>query len=136
LVGVVKGKKSEAQEIGRGIRNAPTLTLQERHPVEILIDIVEGLTQLNLDLWHNGLMPASATIELPESLHERLRECSEISGASIPSLIVQAVEDAYADTGKRPPKTGRRVTLPLIRVKGKLGPRFPVDENPHDLVIY
>ena len=81
-------------------------------------------------------MPARTTVELPESLHERLKERAQTSGVSIRSLIVRAVEDAYADTGKRPPKTGRRVTLPLIRVKGKLGPRFPVDENPHDLVIY
>jgi hypothetical protein len=28
------------------------------------------------------------------------------------------------------------VTGPLIRTKGKLGPRFPVDENPHDLVVF
>ena len=81
-------------------------------------------------------MPARTTIELPELLHERLKERAQTSGVSIRSLIVRAVEDAYTDTGKTPPKTGRRVTLPLIPAKGKLGPRFPVDENPHDLVIY
>jgi hypothetical protein len=76
-------------------------------------------------------MPARTTIELPESLHERLKERAQISGVSIRSLIVLALEETYAE-----PTKGRRVTGPLIRVKGKLGPRFPVDENPHDLVIY
>jgi acyl CoA:acetate/3-ketoacid CoA transferase alpha subunit len=80
-------------------------------------------------------MPARTTIELPESLHERLKERAQTSGVSIPFLIVRAVEDAYADTGKTPPKTGRPVTLPLIPAGGKRGPLYPVDENPHDLVF-
>jgi hypothetical protein len=80
-------------------------------------------------------MPAQTIIELPESLHERLKERSEASGVPIPSLIVRAVEEAYADAEKPTPKTGRRVTLPLIPAGGRLGPRFPVDENPHDLVF-
>lgn len=32
-------------------------------------------------------------------------------------------------------KNGRRVTGPLIRGKGERGPRFPVDENPWDLIF-
>jgi hypothetical protein len=76
-------------------------------------------------------MPARTTIELPESLHERLKERAHTSGVSIRSLIVRAVEQTYAE-----PKKGKRVTGPLITGTGKLGPRFPVDENPHDLVIY
>jgi len=80
-------------------------------------------------------MPARTTIELPEPLHERLKERAQTTGVSIRSLIVRAVEDVYADTGKTPPKTGRRVTLPLIPAGGKRGPLYPVDENPHDLVF-
>jgi metal-responsive CopG/Arc/MetJ family transcriptional regulator len=75
-------------------------------------------------------MPARTTVELPESLHERLRERSRTSGVSIRSLIVRAVEQTYAE-----PKKGKPVTGPMIRGEGKLGPRFPVDENPHDLVF-
>jgi hypothetical protein len=77
-------------------------------------------------------MPARTTIELPESLHQRLRERSRSTGASIRSLIVRAIEQTYADAE---PKKGRPVTGPLITGAGKLGPRFPVDENPHDLIL-
>jgi metal-responsive CopG/Arc/MetJ family transcriptional regulator len=80
-------------------------------------------------------MPARATIELPESLHQRLKERAQTSGVSIRSLIVRAVEDTYAAPEKTKPKTGRRVILPLIPAGGKRGPLFPVDENPHDLVF-
>jgi hypothetical protein len=45
-------------------------------------------------------------------------------------LIVQAHEQTYSE-----PRKGRYVTGPLVRKKGKLGPRFPVDENPHDIVL-
>jgi metal-responsive CopG/Arc/MetJ family transcriptional regulator len=76
-------------------------------------------------------MAVRTTVDLPEPLHDRLRQRSEASGASIRSLIVSALEETYADTRKK-----RKVTGPLIRVKGKLGPRFPTDENPHDLVIF
>ena len=76
-------------------------------------------------------MPVRTTVDSPEPLHNRLRDRAESSGASIRSLIVRALEETYAE-----PKKGRRVTGPLITVKGKRGPRFPVDENPHDLVIY
>lgn len=77
-------------------------------------------------------MPARTTIELPESLHERLRERSRSSGKTIPSLIVQAVEQTYAE-----PKTkkGNPVTGPMITGTGKRGPLFPLDENPHDLIF-
>ena len=76
-------------------------------------------------------MAVRTTVDLPEPLHDRLRLRAERSGASIRSLIVRALEDTYAETGK-----GKKVTGPLIRSKGKRGPRFPVDENPHDLIIY
>ena len=75
-------------------------------------------------------MPARTTIELPESLHKRLKERSRSTGASIRSLIVRAVEQTYAE-----PKKGRPVTGPMITGTGKRGPLFPVDENPHDLIF-
>ncbi len=73
-------------------------------------------------------MVVRTTVEIPEPLHDRLRRRAESSGASIGSLIVRALEETYANTK-------RKVTGPLIRGTGKPGPRFPVDENPHDLVI-
>ena len=90
-----------------------------------------GLSAANCFLCHNLHMPASTTIELPESLHERLRERAQTSGVSIRSLIVRAIEQTYAE-----PKKGRPVTGPMITGTGKRGPLYPVDENPHDLVIY
>ena len=73
-------------------------------------------------------MAVRTTVDIPEPLHQRLRERAESSGASIRSLIVRAIEETYAE-----PKKGERVTGPMIRTKGRLGPRFPVDENPYDL---
>jgi hypothetical protein len=75
-------------------------------------------------------MAVRTTVDIPEPLHERLRRRAESSGTSIRSLIVRALEETYAEKGK-----GRRVTGPMVRGKGKLGPRFPTDENPHDLII-
>jgi len=75
-------------------------------------------------------MAVRTTVDIPEPLHDRLKHRAEISGTSIRSLIVRALEETYAD-----PKKKKKVTGPLIRGTGKLGPRFPVDENPHDLVI-
>lgn len=46
------------------------------------------------------------------------------------SLIIDAIEQTY-----KQPKKGARVTGPMITGKGKRGPRFPVDENPHDLIF-
>ena len=70
------------------------------------------------------------SIEVPEPLHRRLRREAESSGASIHSLIVQAIEQAYAE-----PRKGAPVTGALIRGTGKRGPRFPTDKNPHDFVF-
>jgi len=75
-------------------------------------------------------MAVRTTVDIPEPLHERLRHRAESSGVSIRSLIARALERTYAERGK-----GRRITGPLVRGKGKLGPRFPVDENPHDLIV-
>jgi hypothetical protein len=75
-------------------------------------------------------MPAQTTIELPESLHERLRERSRSTGVSVDSLIVRAVEQTYSEPGEGIPFPG-----PMITGTGKRGPLYPVDENPHDLIF-
>ena len=46
------------------------------------------------------------------------------------ALIIQALEQAYNTRPK-----GRYVTGPLIKRKGKVGPLYPKDENPHDLIF-
>jgi metal-responsive CopG/Arc/MetJ family transcriptional regulator len=75
-------------------------------------------------------MAVRTTVDIPEPLHQRLRQRAESSGTSIRSLIVRAIEETYSE-----PKKGERVTGPLIRTKGKLGPRFPVDENAWDHIF-
>jgi hypothetical protein len=75
-------------------------------------------------------MAVRTTIDIPETLHETLRQQAEKTGTSIRSLVVRALEETYG-----PRKKGKYVTGPLVKRKGKLGPRFPVDENPHDLVF-
>lgn len=75
-------------------------------------------------------MAVRTTVDIPEPLHQRLRHRAESTGVSIRSLIVRALEDTYTDKDK-----GRRVTGPMMRLRGKKGPRFPVDENPHDLIL-
>ncbi|MGO9095715.1 MAG: CopG family transcriptional regulator [Bryobacteraceae bacterium] len=75
-------------------------------------------------------MAVRTTVDIPEPLHDRLRDRAERSGASIRSLIVRAIEQAYSE-----PKKGECVSGPPIAGKGKLGPAFPGDENPHDLVF-
>ena len=75
-------------------------------------------------------MAVRTTVDIPEPLHDRLRRRAEDTGTSMRTLIVQALEQTYAE-----PRKGKYVTGPLVRKTGKLGPRFPVDENPHDLVL-
>jgi hypothetical protein len=72
-------------------------------------------------------MSVRTTVELPEPLHEALRRRAEESGASIDALILRTLEAAY---GNR-----ERVSEPPVKVRGKLGPHFPVDENPYDVVF-
>ena len=74
-------------------------------------------------------MAVRTTVDIPEPLHAALRHKAEQSGTSIRALIVQAIEPTYAS-----PKKGKNVTGPMIKGH-KLGPRFPRDENPHDLVF-
>jgi hypothetical protein len=75
-------------------------------------------------------MAIRTTIDIPEPLHDQLRRRAESSGTSIRSLIVRAIEETYTE-----PKKGNRVTGPLIPATGKRGPRYPVDENPYDLIF-
>lgn len=75
-------------------------------------------------------MAIRTTVDIPESLHERLRHRAERAGTSIRALIIRAIEQVYRDGGKRSYVTG-----PLVAGPGRLGPDFPKDENPHDLVF-
>ena len=76
-------------------------------------------------------MAIRTTVDIPEPLHATLRLRAQQSGTSIRALVIGALEQAYAA-----PKKGERVTGPMITGKGgKRGPRFPVDENPHDLIF-
>jgi hypothetical protein len=81
-------------------------------------------------LCHNHGMAVRTTIDIPEPLHDRLRDRAERSGTSIRSLIVHAIEQTYPGVQK-----GRPVTGPLIRGSGKRGRSYPTDENPHDFVF-
>ncbi len=76
-------------------------------------------------------MPVRTTVDIPDPLHERLRNRAERSGASIRSLIVRAIEQTYPDSKK----SDDLLTGPLIQGAGKLGAAFPEDENPHDFIF-
>ena len=89
-----------------------------------------GLETYSYRLCHNHGMAVRTTIDIPEPLHDRLRDRAERSGTSIRSLIVHAIEQTYPGATK-----GRPVTGPLIRGSGKRGPQYPTDENPHDFVF-
>ncbi len=75
-------------------------------------------------------MPIRTTVDIPELLHQVLRDRSHAMGVSMRSLIVRAIEQAYIES-----KKGRYLTGPIIKGTGKRGPLFPVDENPHDLIL-
>jgi hypothetical protein len=75
-------------------------------------------------------MSVRIIVDIPEPLHKLLRERAEKTGVSMSSLILRALERTYTS-----PRKGQRVTGPMICGTGKRGPRFPTDENPHDLVF-
>lgn len=70
------------------------------------------------------------TVPIPEPLYDRIRQRAERSGISIGSLIIRAVEEIYGEQ-----KGGRFVRGPMVAGLGKLGPAFPHDENPHDVIF-
>ena len=75
-------------------------------------------------------MSIRTTVDIPEPLHEELRIRADRQGTSIRALIIGAIEQTYVERGE-----GKKVTGSLVKGKGKLGPAFPVDENPHDVVF-
>jgi hypothetical protein len=75
-------------------------------------------------------MAIRTTVDIPEPLHDQLRDRAERSGTSIRWLIVRALEQVYTGDPK-----GDYVTGPLVVGTGPLGAAFPEDENPHDLVF-
>lgn len=79
---------------------------------------------------HTYGMAIRTTVDLPEPLHAALRQRSAVTGQSMRKLIVNALEASLDQ-----PKKGKYVTGPMISVKGKLGPAFPIDKNPHDLIL-
>jgi hypothetical protein len=76
-------------------------------------------------------MAVRTTVDIPKPLHDRLRNRAKKSGASIRSLIVHAIEQAYPGANK----SGEYLTRPLIQDSVKLGAAFPVDKNLHDFVF-
>jgi hypothetical protein len=83
-------------------------------------------------LCHNEVIAIRTTVDIPEPLHETLRHRAAQSGTSMRALILRAIEDANSKKRK-----GKYVTGPMIKGKpgAKVGPLFPKDENPHDLVF-
>jgi hypothetical protein len=84
-------------------------------------------------------MAVRTTVELPESLHDAIKQRADQSGVSMQLLIVRALEQAYAGPAleqpyEKPVKKGF-VTGPMITGKGPRGPLYPNDENPHDLIF-
>ena len=75
-------------------------------------------------------MAIRTTVDIPEPLHDVLRHRAAQSGTSMRALIIRALEETYTSRRK-----GAYVTGPFVKGKGKLGPAFPKDENPHDLVF-
>jgi hypothetical protein len=78
-------------------------------------------------------MSVRVTIEIPQTLHDRLGQRAKSTGATMRSLILRSIEETFPAT--EAVKKGERVTGPLIVGKGKRGPRFPINENPHDLIF-
>ena len=74
-------------------------------------------------------MAVRTTIDIPESLHDRL-PCRAAIRIFHPR-IVRTIEEAYSHS-----KKGAYVRDPLIKAGRKRGPKFPADENPHDFISF
>jgi len=64
-------------------------------------------------------MAVRTTVDIPEPLHDQLRQRAENNGTSIRSLIVEAIEQAYSvaakeKDGHRANDQSRRQTWPLV----------------------
>jgi len=75
-------------------------------------------------------MTIRTTIDLPVALHAQLRRQAVAGGTSMKKLIVRALEQS---SDSRPLR--RTFSGPLIKGKGRPGPRFPKDETPYDLLL-
>jgi hypothetical protein len=77
-------------------------------------------------------MAIRTTVDIPEPLHAAVRHRADQSGTSMRALISGALEEKYSAKRK-----GVYVTGPMIKRKpgSKLGPLYPKDGNPHDLVF-
>ena len=75
-------------------------------------------------------MAVRTTVDIPELLHDEIRQRAHQSGTSMRLLIIRALEQSYGKTGKTQVVIG-----PIIPDRGTRGPLYPGDENPHDLVF-
>lgn len=75
-------------------------------------------------------MTVRVAIDLPTPLYEELRQKADDLDASLESLVLQAIDSMLQKSEKRAYVTG-----PLIRGKGKRGPRYPTNKNPWDLIF-
>ena len=79
---------------------------------------------------HNYGMSVRTTIDLPDDLYAILRRRAAAESTSIRSLITDAVRTSIQ------PRTGRRVTGPLVGKRGdKPAPGSPDRENPYDVLF-
>jgi hypothetical protein len=54
-------------------------------------------------------------VDIPDPLHDRLRQRAERSATSIRALVIRAIEQVYGESGKKSYVTG-----PLVAGPGKL----------------
>jgi predicted nucleic-acid-binding protein len=73
-------------------------------------------------------------MELADALHLSSRPPAA-AFVSFDKSFVQRARRAGVSGISRKPSKGEYVTGPLVTGPGKLGPAFPRDENPHDLVF-
>jgi len=74
-------------------------------------------------------MSVRTTIDIPDDLHAALRQRAAAEGASMRSLITEAIESELR------PRPSRPVTGPLVGNKGKPAAGSPDRENPYDVLF-
>lgn len=75
-------------------------------------------------------MAVRTSIDIPEPLYQALRERAVQQRTSIRAIVLRAIEQHV-----NPQVGGQFVTGPLLDFNGEVGPLFPVNENPHDLIL-